>query len=136
MNKIYLYFTKARVALILTTLGSLVWLGFQINISDIWWETFINLALGVYISVVLGYLEADLITRPPEDLEQLDNLIEYKGEIVNIEEILGEIGCDAKGNVLGECTGVYFTKEFEYLMVGNHLYDQMGVYFKYDEEDD
>ena len=42
MNKTYLYFTKARIALILTTIGSLVWLGFQFNTTGLWWEVLIK----------------------------------------------------------------------------------------------
>lgn len=134
MNKTYLYFTKARIALILTTIGSLVWLGFQLNTAGSWWETLINLAIGVYITVVMGCLEADLINRPPENFEPLETLIEYGGEVLNIEGVFGEIGYDKEGNALGECTRVYFTKDAEYLMVGNHLYDTMGVYFDRDDE--
>ena len=134
MNKTYLYFTKARIALILTTIGSLVWLGFQLNITGLWWETLINLAIRIYIAVVMGSLEADLIKRPPENFEPLETLIEYGGEVHNIEGVLGEIGYDKEGNALGECTGVYFTKGAEYLMVGNHLYDTMGVYFDCEDE--
>lgn len=136
MNKTYLYFTKARIALILTTIGSLVWLGFQLNITGLWWKTLINLAIGVYIAVAMGCLEADLIKRPPENFEPLETLIEYGGKVLNIERVLGEIGYDKEGNALGECTGVYFTKDAEYLMVGNHLYDTMGVYFDCDDEEE
>lgn len=136
MNKTYLYFTKARIALILTTIGSLVWLGFQLNITESWWEALINLAIRVYIAVVMGCLEANLIKRPPENFEPLETLIEYGGEVLNIEGVLGEIGYGKEGNALGECTGVYFTKDAEYLMVGNHLYDTMEVYFDCDDEEE
>lgn len=132
----YLYFTKIRIILILTTIGSLVWLGFQLDTTGVWWKTLINIAIGVYIAVVLGCLEADLVIRPPEGLEPFENLIEYKSEVFNIERVLGEIGYDINGNALGECAGVYFTKGAEYLMVGNHLYDSMGVYFEHDEEEE
>lgn len=136
MNKTYLYFTKARIALILTTIGSLVWLGFQLNTTGSWWEVLINLVIGAYIAVVLGCLEADLIKSPPENFEPPETLIEYRGDVLDIEKVFGKIGYDEEGNALGECTGVYFTKEAEYLMVGNHLYDTMGVYFDCDDEEE
>lgn len=126
MNKTYLYFTKARIALILITIGSLVWLGFQLNTTGSWWETLINLAIGVYITVVMGCLEADLIKRPPENFEPLETLIEYGARCLILKGYLARLVMIKREMLWVNVQGYILQKMLSTLWLGTTYMTQWG----------
>lgn len=132
MMEKYLYFTKARIVIILLTITSLVGLVIRLKEATTWQEGLLNLFVMLSISFILGVLEVEWITHPPKGL--YDDVIEYKGDSFSLNGALGEKAYDKDENELGICTGVYFTENAIRLMVGNHLYDLSEVYFEEEEE--
>lgn len=128
----YLYFTKARIFIILLTMNSLAGLVIRLKEATTWQEGLLNLFVMLSIAFVLGGLEAEWITHPPKGL--YDDVVEYKGDSFSLNGALGEKAYDKDENEIGICTGVYFTENATRLMVGEHLYDLSEVYFEEEEE--
>lgn len=132
MMEKYLYFTKARIVIILLTIISLVGLPIRLKEAVTWQEALLNLSIMLSLAFILGGLEAEWITHPPKGL--YDDVVEYKGDAFSLNGALGEKAYDKDENELGICTGVYFTENAIRLMVGEHLYDLSEVYFEEEEE--
>lgn len=131
MKETYLYFTKARIILILITIVLLVLLCIRIEEPSTWQEAVMNIAVTFGLGVILGWLEAELVKHPPIEA---DEIIEHGNVTFSTNNVIGKIGYDEAGNELGECTGAYFTKNDIRLMVGEHLYGLNEVYFEGEEE--
>lgn len=132
MMEKYLYFTKARIFIILLTITSLVGLVIRLKEAATWQESLLNLSIMLSLAFILGGLEAEWITHPPKGL--YDDVVEYKGDSFSLNGALGEKAYDKDENEIGICTGVYFTENATRLMVGEHLYDLSEVYFEEEEE--
>lgn len=131
MKETYLYFTKARIFLILITITLLVLLCIRIEEPSTWQEAIMNIAVTFGLGVIFGGLEAELIKHPPIGV---DEIIEHGNATFSTNNIIGKMGYDEAGNELGECTGAYFTDRDIRLMVGKHLYGLNEVYFEEEEE--
>lgn len=132
MMEKYLYFTKARIVIILLTIISLVGLPIRLKEAVTWQEALLNLSIMLSLAFILGGLEAEWITHPPKGL--YDDVVEYKGDSFSLNGALGEKAYDKDENEIGICTGVYFTENAIRFMVGDHLYDLSEVYFEEEEE--
>lgn len=131
MKETYLYFTKARIVLILITISLLVLLCIRIEEPSTWQEAVMNIAVTFGLGVILGWLEAELVKHPPIGAGEI---IEHGNSTFSTNNVIGKMGYDEAGNELGECTGAYFTKSDIRLMVGKHLYGLNEVYFEEEEE--
>lgn len=129
----YLYFTKARVFVILLTIASLVGVGIQLGTVSNLQDAILNFLITFSLTVILAWLEGEWVQHPPKDTGEI---IEYNGANFSLTNAIGKVAYDKDGNELGLCTGVYFTKDSIRLMVGGHLYDINEVYFEVDEYDE
>lgn len=131
MKETYLYFTKARIFLILITITLLVLLCIRIEEPSTWQEAVMNIAVTFGLGAIFGWLEAELVKHPPIGV---DEIVEHGNATFSTNNVIGKMGYDEAGNELGECTGAYFTDCDIRLMVGGHLYGLNEVYFEEEEE--
>lgn len=129
----YLYFTKARIFVILLTIASLVGVVIQLGEVSNLQDAIFNLLITFSLTVILAWLEGEWVQHPPKDTREI---IEYNGANFSLTNAIGKATYDKDGNELGLCTGAYFTKDVIRLMVGGHLYDVNEVYFEVDEYDE
>lgn len=129
----YLYFTKARVFVILLTIASLVGVGIQLGTVSNLQDAILNFLITFSLTVILAWLEGEWVQHPPKDTREI---IEYNGVNFSLTNAIGKVAYDKDGNELGLCTGAYFTKDAIRLMVDGRLYDINEVYFEVDEYDE
>lgn len=132
------YITIPRVICVILQLASLTYLATYVPNVDIL-SGVLFIASLIFLTVILANFTVDLFFTAPDNVDVPD--IEYDGQVVKLNDKIGEITYNDKGEELGICKGIYFTKEYSSIMIKGikgkndlKLYDAKDIYFKEEDE--